>query len=76
MTKQEFMTELAMALNESPTSVASGVSLESLTGWDSVGVLGVMAMMEGSLGVQVEPDALRGCQTVDDLVKLAGDKVE
>ena len=76
MKKEKFLEELAMALNELPTMVKPEVQLESLSGWDSTGILGVMAMLDGSVGIQVDVDRLREAKTVQDLMNLAAGKLE
>ena len=76
MTKIEFLEELAIILNEDVESVKLETELELLTGWDSVGLLGVIALMDGDLGATVDVDKLRECNTVQDLVDLAGDKLD
>ena len=76
MTKPEFLEELSAILNEDIDDVTPEAELESLTGWDSVGLLGVIAMLDGDLGVAIDVDKLRECSTVQDLITLAGDKLD
>ena len=76
MTKQEFLRELADVLNEDPADVTDGKEVNALDGWDSAGLLGVIAMLDSELDLQVDVDRLRGCKTVGDLVALAGDKLQ
>ena len=75
MTKQELIQQLADVLNEDPSAVQLDTDLESLAGWDSAGLLGVIAMLDDELRVTIDVDRLRQCKTVADLVALAGDKV-
>jgi len=76
VTKQEFLRELADVLNEDPADVTDGKEVNALDGWDSAGLLGVIAMLDSELDLQVDVDRLRGCKTVGDLVALAGDKLQ
>lgn len=76
MTRTEFLEELALGLNEDPEDVTPEAELESLAGWDSTGMLGVIAMLDGDLGVTIDVDRLRSCRTVQDLMDLASDKLE
>jgi len=76
MTKAEFLEELAVILNEDIDDIKPETELESLTGWDSVGLLGVIALLDGDLGVTIDVDSLRECSTVQDLAALAGDKLD
>ncbi len=43
-------------------------------GWDSIGALSVIAMVDKSYGVTLDAGALWNCQTVGDLAKLAEGK--
>lgn len=76
MTKTEFIEELALTLNEDEDSLSPDTELESLDGWDSTGMLGVIALLDGELGVEVDVDRLRACNKVSDLVAVAADKLE
>ena len=76
MTKEEFLEELAAALNEEPEGVSPGTEMASLDGWDSTGLLGVIALLDGELGVQVDVTRLRDCKTVQDLIDLTGETLE
>jgi len=76
MTKAEFIEELAIILNEDPENVKPETEVESLAGWDSTGLLGVIALLDGDLGVSVDVDGLRDCRTVGDLVDLASVKLD
>jgi acyl carrier protein len=75
MTKGEFIRDLAGVLNVSAEKLVPGALLESFEGWDSTAVLGVIAILEGTVGVQVEPDQVAGCKRIGDLIALAGPKL-
>lgn len=75
MNKAEFIEELAIILNEDPESITPETELESLAGWDSTGLLGVIALLDGDLGVTVDVDRLRECKMVQNLMDLAADKL-
>lgn len=76
MTKEEFLEELAAALNEDPQGVTAQTEVASLEGWDSTGLLGVIALLDGELGVQVDVTRLRDCKTVQDLIDLTGETLK
>ncbi len=75
MTKAEFLEELEMILNEDANSLAPETVISQVQGWDSIGILGVIAFLDGELGVPVNVEAIRGCKTLCDIIALAGDKV-
>jgi len=68
VTRDELLAELASILEE-PVE-ATGI-LSSYKNWDSTSALGVIAYIEGTLGVELSRDAVAGCKTVADLLALA-----
>ncbi len=58
------------ALNLPSGTVQESDRLEDLDGWDSIGVISVMAVIEDRCGVSLDPDGLAKCQTVGDLFRL------
>ncbi|MCC7385317.1 MAG: hypothetical protein IT384_25940 [Deltaproteobacteria bacterium] len=75
MTQTDFINELAAVLSEPTDKLVPGAKLESFEGWDSTAVLGVIAILEGSVGVQVEPEQVAGCKRIQDLIDLAQGKL-
>ena len=67
----EFVRRLAEALNEDESSVAESTTLTDLQGWDSVGQLSAIALIDECFNRRISVDALRKCQSVGDLLKLA-----
>ena len=76
MTKQEFIEELATILNTEPDEVQPSTELASLSGWDSTGLLGVIALLDAELGVEADVDRIRECKTVQNLVDTVADKLD
>ena len=74
MNVEEFFQKVAEALDSS-TALARGQALESVEGWDSLGILAILDLLESG-GVTVDLDELRAAQTTDDLLRLAGSLVE
>jgi acyl carrier protein len=70
-TNLEFVRRLAEALNEDEASVAESTHLTDLQGWDSVGQLSAIALIDEYFNRRISVDALRKCQSVGDLLKLA-----
>jgi acyl carrier protein len=69
--KLEFVRRFAEALNEDESSITEETRLADLQGWDSVGQLSAIALIDESFNRRVSVDALRKCETVGDLLKLA-----
>jgi acyl carrier protein len=76
MTRTEFIADLAAVLNERPEKIRPGAKMESFEGWDSTAVLGVIALLEGSVGVEVQPEQVAECKTVQDVINLCQGKLE
>ena len=66
----EFVRRLAEALNEDESSVHETTLLADLEGWDSVGQLAVIALVDECFNQRINVDALRKCQRVNDLLQL------
>ncbi len=66
----EFVRRLAEALNEDVASVHDTTVLAELEGWDSVGQLAIIALVDECFNQRLNVDALRKCQRVDDLLQL------
>ncbi|MDR0391528.1 MAG: hypothetical protein LBH59_06455 [Planctomycetaceae bacterium] len=75
MTKQEFIQELEFVLNTEAGELTEDVELVSLSGWDSTGMLGVIAVLDDA-GVMIPVAQIRESRTVADLIKLAGQAIQ
>jgi hypothetical protein len=74
MSVEEFFQKVAEALDSS-AELSLGQALDSVEGWDSLGILAILDLLESG-GVPVDLDELRAAQTTDDLLRLAGSMVE
>lgn len=66
----EFVRRLADALNEDAAAVQENTRLADLEGWDSVGQLSVIALVDECFNRRLNVDALRKCESVCDLLHL------
>lgn len=64
------LRQLEDAINVAPGTIHENDCLESLEGWDSIAVISVMAMVEYSYGVTLDPNGMSQCRTVGDLIRL------
>jgi acyl carrier protein len=76
MTKAEFIEELELVLNEEEGSISESTIIEDIPGWDSTGLLGVIALLDGELDVSANVDKLRECVTIGDLITLTDGKLD
>jgi len=48
--------------------------LEGLENWDSLSIIGFIAMADEEFSVQVAPTAIHQAETINDLIKLLGNR--
>lgn len=75
MKLDQFLQNLADLLGASTAEVRLGAPLESLAGWDSMGQLSTLSLLD-EIGVRPPKGSLQQCKSVSDLVALAGAKIE
>ena len=75
MKKAEFLNLIEDILEEDRGSYDGSESLEDV-GWDSITFMSFITSVDTQLGLTLAPSDVVQCQTVDDLVKIAGDKIE
>ena len=74
MKLDQFLKNLADLLGASAAEVQIDTPLESLNGWDSMGQLSTLSLLD-EIGVRPPKGSLQQCKSVRDLVALAGEKV-
>jgi acyl carrier protein len=72
MNKDEFITELADLLSVDESELTSDVVLEKLEDWDSLAVIGFIALLDKKLGKKIGAGTLFECKTFGDLERVAG----
>jgi acyl carrier protein len=70
MDKALFLGRVEEALRAAPGSVHEGDAFQSLDGWDSIGALSIIAVIDEHYGMTLEASELANCQTVGDLLAL------
>lgn len=74
MTKIEFLQQLDELLEKDPGTLQGPEVLEDV-GWDSLGVISFIALVDEQFEYTVPPKELMKCKTVDDLLALVGDRL-
>ena len=75
--KQDALIEkLKESLFESSSDVGLTTVLNELEGWDSLGRLSVVALLQESFGVIVETKTLKNLNSIGDIVNLVKEKLE
>jgi acyl carrier protein len=75
MTRQEFFHGLEEAIGLERDSIRGDESLKDLRGWDSMGMVGFIALADERLETLVVPAMLVRCETVSDLIALFPGKI-
>ena len=74
MTQQEFLEGIAEAL-DCEMELSGDTILDDIDEYDSIGVLSLMSYFD-ELGIKVSPNDFEKFETVQDLINLAGDKID
>lgn len=70
VTTAQALQMIATALEESLENIRPEVLLKDLNGWDSMGVLLVMAELDERFGIFVEEDKIESFEHVSDLLAI------
>jgi acyl carrier protein len=70
MTQDEVLNWLADVFNEPKGSIAADSKKDDVAGWDSLGVLMLMADLDEKFGIQLDEKEIEGLQSVPDVVAL------
>jgi acyl carrier protein len=71
MERPEFLRQLDELLDLEPGTLKGDETLESLENWNSLAVIGFMAMIDEHYGIVVPPKQISACTTVENLIELA-----
>ena len=75
MTKKDFFALLDELLENDPGTIRGGETLAGMSRWDSLAVIGFIALLDQHFALSVPAVRIMDCKTVDDLAALVGDKV-
>lgn len=75
MTKQEFMKNFEDLLGVNPFTIKEDQTLADLDEWDSLAVIGFIAMTDEHFGVSLSPQEIVEANTVHDLIELIGGRI-
>lgn len=74
MTKTQFVEKLGAEIGVAPGKLGDTALLKSFSGWDSMGQMAVIAMIDTELEVQLPAGSLQNCNTVGDITALVAGK--
>jgi len=71
MIQNDMLRKLDELLEFDPGTLTGDEKLSHLEGWDSLAVLGFMALVDETFEITVSPKAIESADTVHDLLALA-----
>lgn len=71
MTKEKFLAELCDILGIEADTLERSMQLSSFERWDSLSMLSILELYD-EMGLDIEVDDVEACQSIDDILKLAG----
>ena len=72
MTREEFLTQLDELLELPAGTLKGDEKLEDLEHWDSLAMVSFIALADEHCKIRLSPRQFVTCNTVNDLVQLAG----
>jgi len=76
MTKSDFYLLLDQLLEADAGTIKGNEKLADIPKWDSLAVMGFIAMLDQHFSLIVPATEIMGAANVADLAKLAGDKIK
>jgi len=70
MERSEFLCLLDELIELEPGTLKGEETLDSLENWNSLAVIGYMALVNDHYGVIVSPKQISACTTIDELMAL------
>ena len=70
MNTQEAVSWIAEIFEEPPERVASDTPREEIPGWDSLGVLTLMAALDERFNIQLSEEEMDGMEHVSDILAI------
>ena len=72
MTRDKFISEIENLLEVDAGSLTGEILLQNIQRWDSLAVVGFIAMVDENLGFTPSPKKIAESATIEDLMKIAG----
>jgi len=69
---ESFIEELEVSIDGiEPDSLTPETCFRELPAWDSLAVLGTLAVFDGCFGKQISAEQLKECETIADIYRLS-----
>lgn len=76
MNQQQFLTNFINNIDGIDATVSLQTPLTSIPQWDSLALLGTLAMVDSEYNVQISGLELQSCNTVGDIANLVAKKTQ
>lgn len=73
MTRKDFLLKLDSLLERAPGTTRPDESLETIVAWDSLTLMGFIALVDSQFNKRVAGPRLAACKSVADLLDLVSD---
>ena len=70
ISREDALELIAVAINESVDDVQPGIELVTLSGWDSMAVLLLMADFDEQFDIVLDEEKIRSLKLVDDILAV------
>ena len=70
ISREDALELIAEAINESVDDVQPGIELATLSGWDSMAVLMLMAEFDDQFDIVLDEDKINSLKLVDDILAV------
>lgn len=71
MDREAFLRKFEELLEVSPNSLMEDTALDQVEAWDSLNVIGYIALVDETFHREVDPEKINDCKTVKHLIDLA-----
>lgn len=75
MKKDEFYSNIEGILELKPGTIKGDEALDSFDDWNSLAIISFIAFVDGMLGLNLHPDALKKAKTVADLTAMVQQRI-
>ena len=72
MTRKEFLNHLEEIIEADPDTLTGGEMLTDLKKWDSLAIVGFIAMVDEKFGIILAGKDIQACKSIEDLMALVG----
>lgn len=76
MTKSELLHKIETMLELDSGVLVGNETLEDIPNWDSLAIMGFIALVDKNFGYRIPGKQLMSCKTVAHLISLLGDRIQ